>query len=192
MVSKFLPLCIYLSIYLIIRFSKFFMAVDVPLWLLVGMQPTHYFIRSDPCHLTLPLFVTLEEFFESVTIKWLVQTAFFIVFSHTLSYLLSELPNMSKIKKPCSYCFGTFLSSNLGNFSERIKTTGSMILLWGCWVILARLANFLSLIHEKAILYPYAFTLPRLSFIGRNQKQKEKREVNVSRTLLVLGTTAFP
>ena len=116
MVSKFLPLCIYLSIYLIIRFSKFFMAVDVPLRLLVGMQPTHYFIRSDPCHLTPPLFVTLEEFFESVTIKWLVQTAFFIVFSHTLSYLLSELPNMSKIKKPCSYCFGTFLSSNLGNF----------------------------------------------------------------------------
>ena len=69
MASKFLPLCIYLSIYLIIRFSKFFMAVDVPLRLLVGMQPTHYFIRSDPCHLTLTLFVTLEEFFESVSIK---------------------------------------------------------------------------------------------------------------------------
>ena len=80
MASKFLPLCVYLSIYLIIRFSKFFMAVDVPLRLLVGMQPTHYFIRSDPCHLTLPLFVTLEEFFESVSIKWLVQTAFLLSF----------------------------------------------------------------------------------------------------------------
>ena len=80
MVRKFLPLCIHLSIYLFMGFSKFFTAVDVPFRLLFDMRLIFYFIHSDQCHLTLPLFVTLEEFFESVSIKWLVQTAFLLSF----------------------------------------------------------------------------------------------------------------
>ena len=54
------------------------MAVDAPFRLLVGMQLIHYFIHSGQCYLALPLFVTLEEFFESI--KWLVQTAFLLSF----------------------------------------------------------------------------------------------------------------
>ena len=37
-------------------FSKFFTAVDVPFRLLFDMRLIFYFIHSDQCHLTLPLF----------------------------------------------------------------------------------------------------------------------------------------
>ena len=134
--------------------SKFFMAVDVPFRLLVGMQLIHYFIHSGQCYLALPLFVTLEEFFESI--KWLVQTAFLLSF-RTL-FPISNRSYLVWVKKPCSYCFCTFLSSNLGNFSERIKTTGSMILLvvgWSLHVLQASSPSYMR--RQSSILMPSLF-----------------------------------